>query len=118
MEDVRLQLPATPRLRQDCTPDSTSSDEDVDWCSSAAGTIDPKLLSLNSSALTAVKGLWSLSQKATVFQPSSMSSTSSPASGGKRTFGKSYSMGNVQSDYEAAKRRRSAISDQTLARVS
>jgi hypothetical protein len=118
MEDVRPQLPATPHLRQDSTPTSTSSDEDADWCSSTAGTIDPKLLSLNSSALTAVKGLCSLSQKATVFQPSSLSSTtSSLASGGKRTFGKSYSMGVGQSDYEPAKRRRGAISNQTLARV-
>ena len=119
MEDVRPTLPYTPRLRQDSTPASASSDEDTDWCSSAAGTIDPKLLSLNSSALTAVRGLCSLSQKATVFQPSALSSTTttSLASGGKRAFGKSYSMGNVQSDYEPAKRRRGAISNQTLARV-
>ena len=116
MEDVRPQLPpSTPRLGQAATP--ASSYEDADWCSSAAGTVDPKLLSLNSSALTAVKGLCSLSQKATVFQPSGLSATSSLASGGKRAFGKSYSMGNVQSDYEPAKRRRGAISDQTLARV-
>jgi hypothetical protein len=118
MEDVRPQLPATPHLRRESTPASATSDEDPDWCSSTAGTIDPKLLSLNSSALTAVRGLCSLSQKATVFQPLSLSSTTtSSASGGKRTFGKSYSMGVVQSDYEPAKRRRGAISDQTLARV-
>jgi hypothetical protein len=112
MEDVH---PSTLTLRQDYTP--ASSEEDPDWCSSTAGTINPKLLSLNSSALTAVKGLCSLSQKATVFQPLSLSSSSPLGPGGKRTFGKSYSMGNVQSDYEPAKRRRGAISDQTLARV-
>jgi hypothetical protein len=100
MEDVR---PSTPT-----STSSGSTEEDQEW-SSSAGTIDPKLLQLNSSALTAVKGLCSLSQRATVFQPTT--------SGSKRTFGKSYSMGNVQSDYEPAKRRRSAISDQTLARM-
>jgi hypothetical protein len=95
------------------TPSSSSfPEEDQEW-SSNAGTIDPKLLQLNSSALTAVKGLCSLSQRATVFQPES----SSVSGGGKRTFGKSYSMGNVQSDYEPAKRRRGATSDQTFARM-
>ena len=100
MEDVR---PSTP------TSTTGSTEEDQEW-SSNAGTIDPKLLQLNSSALTAVKGLCSLSQRATVFQPSL-------TNGSKRTFGKSYSMGDVQSDYEPAKRRRGAISDQTLARM-
>jgi len=101
MDDVRPSLPATP---------ASAIDEEQDW-SSAAGTIDPKLLQLNSSALTAVKGLCSLSQRATVFQPPNA------VHGSKRSFGKSYSMGNVQSDYEMAKRRRGAISDQTLARM-
>ena len=102
MQDVR---PSTP------TSTTGSTEEDQEW-SSNAGTIDPKLLQLNSSALTAVKGLCSLSQRATVFQP-----TTTTTNGSKRTFGKSYSMGNVQSDYESAKRRRGAISDQTLARM-
>ena len=101
MEDVR---PSTPPFA------SGPTEEDQEW-SSNAGTIDPKLLQLNSSALTAVKGLCSLSQRATVFQPTTTTN------GSKRTFGKSYSMGNVQSDYEPAKRRRSAISDQTLPRM-
>jgi PHO85 cyclin-5 len=109
MDDVRPSIPATPRLRLETAPGS-AIDEEQDW-SSAAGTIDPKLLQLNSSALTAVKGLCSLSQRATVFQPPNA------VHGSKRTFGKSYSMGNVQSDYEMAKRRRGAISDQTLARM-
>jgi hypothetical protein len=109
MDEVRPSIPATPRLRIDATP-ASAIDEEQDW-SSAAGTIDPKLLQLNSSALTAVKGLCSLSQRATVFQPPNA------VHGSKRTFGKSYSMGTVQSDYESAKRRRSAISDQTLARM-
>ena len=113
MEDVRPTMPTTPRFGQHSTPSSVA-DEDQDWPS--AGTIDPKLLQLNSSALTAVKGLCSLSQRATVFQPP-LTSTSLPSLHGKRTFGKSYSMGNVQSDYEPAKRRRGAISDQTLARM-
>jgi Cyclin len=107
MEDVVVPSQPTPLLSS-----STSDVEDQDW-SSAAGTIDPKLLQLNSSALTAVKGLCSLSQRATVFEPPPPPSVQ----GGKRTFGKSYSMGNVQSDYEPAKRRRGSISDQTLARM-
>ena len=99
------------RPTSSCT--SSTVEEDQEW-SSNAGTIDPKLLQLNSSALTAVKGLCSLSQRATVFQPPPSSSF---VHGGKRTFGKSYSMGHVQSDYEPAKRRRGALSDQTLARM-
>jgi hypothetical protein len=95
-------MPATSRLRGETTPSST--DEEQDW--SSAGTIDPKLLQLNSSALTAVKGLCSLAQRATVFPH-----------GEKRTLGKSYSMGYVQADSESAKRRRGAISNQTLARM-
>jgi hypothetical protein len=110
MEDIRPTIPGTPCLQQEPTPAFPLAEEDQDW-SSTAGTIDPKLLLLNSSALTAVKGLCSLSQRATVFQPSSESSSMLH---GKRTFGKSYSMGIVQSD---AKRRRGAISEQTLARM-
>jgi hypothetical protein len=106
MEDVRPATPATPRLRIDSTPSSAVVDEEPDW--SGANTIDPKLLHLGSSALTAVKGLCSLSQRATVFP--------SATAGNKRTYGKSYSMGVVQ-DYESSKRRRGAISDQTLARM-
>jgi hypothetical protein len=99
--DSRSTMPPTPRLRMAPTP---STDEEQDW--SSAGTIDPKLLQLNSSALNAVKGLCSLSQRATVFPH-----------GEKRTLGKSYSMGYVQADHESAKRRRGAISNQTLARM-
>jgi hypothetical protein len=110
MEDVRLTTPQLP------TPEGTSpssSDDDQDW-SSAAGTIDPKLLQLNSSALTAIKGLCDLSQRATVFE-----SPLPPPPGMKRTFAKSFSMDSVQSEDEfiASKRRRGAISDQTLARL-
>jgi hypothetical protein len=108
MEDVRPTTPATPRLRIDATPSSAVVDEEHDW--SGANTIDPKLLHLGSSALTAVKGLCSLSQRATVF------SSAAIAAGNKRTYGKSYSMGVVQ-DYESSKRRRGAISNQTLARI-
>jgi len=102
MDDSRTTMPPTPRLRGDATP--SSIDEESDW--SSAGTIDPKLLQLNSSALTAVKGLCSLSQRATVFPH-----------GEKRTFSKSYSMGYVQADNESAKRQRGAISNKTLARM-
>jgi len=111
--------PATPRLHVDATPLSAiDSEEPVDW-SSAAGTIDPKLLHLPSSALTAVRGLCSLSQRATVFpsQQCSMASDSTTSRVCKRTFGKSYTMGHVQCEYEGIKRRRGAISDQTLARI-
>jgi Cyclin len=103
----------SPATMDEVRPTSTSTAEEEQEWSSNAGTIDPKLLQLNSSALTAVKGLCSLSQRATVFQPP----PSSSVHGGKRTFGKSYSMGHVQSDYEPAKRRRGALSDQTLARM-
>jgi len=110
MEDVR---PTTPQLP---TPEGTSpssSDDDQDW-SSTAGTLDPKLLQLNSSALTAIKGLCDLSQRAMVFE-----SPLPPLPGMKRTFAKSFSMDSVQSEDEfiASKRRRGAISDQTLARL-
>jgi hypothetical protein len=102
MDDPQSTMMAsTPRLRGEQIP----TDDEPYW-SSNAGTIDPKLLQLNSSALTAVKGLCSLSQRATVFPH-----------GEKRTFGKSYSMGNVQADTESAKKRRGAISNQTLARM-
>jgi hypothetical protein len=101
MDDPQSTMMAsTPRLREPIPAD------DEPYWSSNAGTIDPKLLQLNSSALTAVKGLCSLSQRATVFPH-----------GEKRTFGKSYSMGNVQADTESAKKRRGAISNQTLARM-
>ena len=112
MGEVRQHMPGTPRLGQEPTPASSTMEEDQDW-TSTAGTIDPKLLQLNSSALTAVKGLCFLSQRPTVFQPSSLSS-SALGHGSKRTLAKSYSMGNVQSE---AKRRRGAISDQILARM-
>jgi len=117
LDDARPSLPPpAPRLRVDATPVSAAENEEpVDW-SSAAGTIDPKLLHLPSSALTAVKGLCSLSQRATVF--TSQRAMSSPTGrAGKRTFGKSYTMGHVQSDYDGIKRRRGAISDRTLARI-
>lgn len=104
-------IPATPRPRPESNHTS-AVDEEQDW-SSAAGTIDPKLLQLNPSALTAVKGLCSLSQRATVFQEPPSPAITVP--GSKRTFGKSYSMGTVQ--YDSAKRRRGAIPDQTLARM-
>jgi PHO85 cyclin-5 len=100
MEDVRPTMPPTPRLRNESTPSSAIDCEDTPF-----GTIDPQLLQLNSSALNAVKGLCSLSQRATVFP-----------GGAKRQFAKSYSM-DVQSEFEACKRRRGVISNQTLARI-
>jgi len=106
MEDIRPSTPATPRLQSNATP-SSAVDEEQDW--SGVNTIDPKLLHLGSGALNAVKGLCSLSQRATVFP-------STTGLGNKRTYGKSYTMGVVQ-DYESSKRRRGAISDQTLARM-
>jgi hypothetical protein len=113
IDDSSAEPPPAPRLRVQSTPMSAlEGEEPVDW-SCNAGTIDPKLLQLPSSALTAVRGLCSLSQRATVFGAQALPSASTAALG-KRTLGKSWT---IQSDYESKKRRRGAISDQTLARI-
>jgi len=118
-DSTLIEPPPAPRLRVETTPMSAvESDEPMEvWSSNAVGTIDPKLLQLPSNTLTAVKGLCSLSQRAMVFVPQQQTSLPTASRMGKRTYGKSYSMGTVQSDYEVIKRRRGAISDQTLARI-